>query len=139
MRVATNREGYIIVIIVLFFFFNDTATTEIYTLSLHDALPISYKKVENCLYLEHSQSLHVISRVDMFELEILSIFGKKKGWGIGLVFPFRTLYKGACGSLLLLFCIQARLAFISIQANFQLGFYFQYFPTSKKKLKAVYS
>src|ERR1051325_12238575 len=25
---------------VVFFFFNDTATTEIYTLSLHDALPI---------------------------------------------------------------------------------------------------
>src|SRR5688572_33179640 len=30
MRVACNRS----------FFFNDTATTEIYTLSLHDALPI---------------------------------------------------------------------------------------------------
>src|SRR3712207_8736618 len=27
--------------IALYFFFNDTATTEIYTLSLHDALPIS--------------------------------------------------------------------------------------------------
>src|SRR2546429_3023498 len=27
-----------------FFFFNDTATTEIYTLSLHDALPISQVK-----------------------------------------------------------------------------------------------
>src|SRR5205085_12488847 len=27
-------------LIVFFFFFNDTATTEIYTLSLHDALPI---------------------------------------------------------------------------------------------------
>src|SRR3989449_5323930 len=26
---------------ILLFFFNDTATTEIYTLSLHDALPIS--------------------------------------------------------------------------------------------------
>src|SRR5689334_25353239 len=26
---------------ITFFFFNDTATTEIYTLSLHDALPIS--------------------------------------------------------------------------------------------------
>src|SRR5256885_8672811 len=26
-----------------FFFFNDTATTEIYTLSLHDALPISFE------------------------------------------------------------------------------------------------
>src|SRR5438128_5362513 len=28
---------------IVFFFFNDTATTEIYTLSLHDALPISGK------------------------------------------------------------------------------------------------
>src|SRR5258707_9930893 len=27
--------------VMFFFFFNDTATTEIYTLSLHDALPIS--------------------------------------------------------------------------------------------------
>ena len=26
--------------VLFFFFFNDTATTEIYTLSLHDALPI---------------------------------------------------------------------------------------------------
>src|SRR2546421_6698315 len=29
-----------------FFFFNDTATTEIYTLSLHDALPICRGRVE---------------------------------------------------------------------------------------------
>ena len=28
-------------VLCMFFFFNDTATTEIYTLSLHDALPIS--------------------------------------------------------------------------------------------------
>src|SRR2546430_5016972 len=32
----------------IYFFFNDTATTEIYTLSLHDALPISP-------YLQHWQ------------------------------------------------------------------------------------
>src|SRR6266571_9536771 len=31
----------VIVFVIFFFFFNDTATTEIYTLSLHDALPIS--------------------------------------------------------------------------------------------------
>src|SRR6266571_9457573 len=31
----------LLVIFFFFFFFNDTATTEIYTLSLHDALPIS--------------------------------------------------------------------------------------------------
>src|SRR2546430_15129079 len=30
--------------ILSFFFFNDTATTEIYTLSLHDALPISQRR-----------------------------------------------------------------------------------------------
>src|SRR2546422_8773444 len=30
-------------ILLLLFFFNDTATTEIYTLSLHDALPISHR------------------------------------------------------------------------------------------------
>src|SRR5229473_7601442 len=33
--------------ILLFFFFNDTATTEIYTLSLHDALPILVPLVED--------------------------------------------------------------------------------------------
>src|SRR2546429_2596703 len=31
--------------VVFVFFFNDTATTEIYTLSLHDALPISFNDV----------------------------------------------------------------------------------------------
>src|ERR1017187_9012701 len=36
--IALGEFGSISVL--LFFFFNDTATTEIYTLSLHDALPI---------------------------------------------------------------------------------------------------
>src|SRR5438034_2591314 len=31
----------VLLLLFCFFFFNDTATTEIYTLSLHDALPIS--------------------------------------------------------------------------------------------------
>src|SRR5256885_17257679 len=31
-----------------FFFFNDTATTEIYTLSLHDALPICRRRSDSC-------------------------------------------------------------------------------------------
>src|SRR5260221_1730579 len=33
----------------MFFFFNDTATTEIYTLSLHDALPICLQRVGEVL------------------------------------------------------------------------------------------
>src|SRR2546430_7572459 len=32
----------------MLFFFNDTATTEIYTLSLHDALPISRTRAVGC-------------------------------------------------------------------------------------------
>src|ERR1041385_9557237 len=39
-------------LVLVFFFFNDTATTEIYTLSLHDALPISC-----VLALEHTCDL----------------------------------------------------------------------------------
>src|SRR5215217_9445747 len=33
---------------IFFFFFNDPATTEIYTLSLHDALPISLRVLSTC-------------------------------------------------------------------------------------------
>src|SRR2546430_12641226 len=42
--------------ICLLFFFNDTATTEIYTLSLHDALPI-YLPLERHLALELRECL----------------------------------------------------------------------------------
>src|SRR2546429_6223001 len=36
----------------VFFFFNDTATTEIYTLSLHDALPIL---IDCCFVVKYSR------------------------------------------------------------------------------------
>src|SRR3712207_7988770 len=39
-----------------FFFFNDTATTEIYTLSLHDALPISQHDHAAQLHHQHHDS-----------------------------------------------------------------------------------
>src|SRR5206468_12392906 len=43
-----HTTSYLILVILpsssLSFFFNDTATTEIYTLSLHDALPISRRR-----------------------------------------------------------------------------------------------
>src|SRR3712207_7410412 len=41
----------------IFFFFNDTATTEIYTLSLHDALPIS-------ALMSLSSSTHAASAIE---------------------------------------------------------------------------
>src|SRR5258707_8394383 len=45
-----------------FFFFNDTATTEIYTLSLHDALPICVLLAE-----ETSQGWHTLARFVLSE------------------------------------------------------------------------
>src|SRR5690554_8125841 len=42
-RLAHEAEAARDCLAIIFFFFNDTATTEIYTLSLHDALPI-YEK-----------------------------------------------------------------------------------------------
>src|SRR2546422_8421638 len=47
LRVFLRLFVYWIVLcsgLVVFFFFNDTATTEIYTLSLHDALPICIER-----------------------------------------------------------------------------------------------
>src|ERR1041385_9387866 len=38
------RSVVLVLCLCFFFFFNDTATTEIYTLSLHDALPISQSR-----------------------------------------------------------------------------------------------
>src|SRR5215467_15403833 len=45
----------------IFFFFNDTATTEIYTLSLHDALPIfpgarRYRRLRICPAGSHARN-----------------------------------------------------------------------------------
>src|SRR5947207_10814615 len=39
----------------LFFFFNETATTEIYTLSLHDALPILNRYRKSCFLQQHGR------------------------------------------------------------------------------------
>src|SRR2546422_7044804 len=51
----------------IFFFFNDTATTEIYTLSLHDALPIcglSFGVIEALRRLRPNESLELVHRLD---------------------------------------------------------------------------
>jgi len=48
----------------VFFFFNDTATTEIYTLSLHDALPIYQME----LALRTSEALLQFNPEDPYEI-----------------------------------------------------------------------
>src|SRR3989454_2063448 len=44
----------------IFFFFNDTATTEIYTLSLHDALPISLREDPDIILVGEMRDLETI-------------------------------------------------------------------------------
>src|SRR6201999_4660052 len=50
-----------------FFFFNDTATTEIYTLSLHDALPISHHPADGRFTVTRSRCAPRTTRSDRSE------------------------------------------------------------------------
>src|SRR2546428_6965539 len=54
----------------LFFFFNDTATTEIYTLSLHDALPICSDQLTSTRRLHLSESSVACRLTDPLDLVI---------------------------------------------------------------------
>src|SRR5256886_11610549 len=56
----------------IFFFFNDTATTEIYTLSLHDALPIS-RMIAQRYRLNHHE-INVEPRVTDIIQDIVAAF-----------------------------------------------------------------
>src|SRR2546422_8271199 len=51
-----------------FFFFNDTATTEIYTLSLHDALPILHLRLELRVRRYAPRLRDHLSSLDLFPL-----------------------------------------------------------------------
>src|SRR3712207_6881726 len=59
--------------LLIFFFFNDTATTEIYTLSLHDALPISRRRAQG----RHPHLPHGLS----------PLLQRRGGGGRGALFP----------------------------------------------------
>ena len=69
---------------VFFFFFNDTATTEIYTLSLHDALPI-YSRGLNfgifCSHLENRTSMHIAAFGKLGSFETFAALSLNGGYG----------------------------------------------------------
>src|SRR6266542_6583244 len=69
-------------ILLCFFFFNDTATTEIYTLSLHDALPISVSTLLLGLLLL-VLGPHAADAVGRAGREAV---GASIGWGAALMF-----------------------------------------------------
>src|SRR2546422_11770518 len=56
-----------------FFFFNDTATTEIYTLSLHDALPIlAHEGVSEVAFDEREEPLHIPDVPGLIQAELFA-------------------------------------------------------------------
>src|SRR2546425_2894973 len=70
-----------------FFFFNDTATTEIYTLSLHDALPISlfapFHRLDNLVAIVDYNKIQSLGRVkDVLDLEPFGAKWKAFGWAV---------------------------------------------------------
>src|SRR5256885_4368884 len=63
-----------------FFFFNDTATTEIYTLSLHDALPISERVDRHDVYfapVAHGADAH-LPRAALQDVHVLVAVGPRR-------------------------------------------------------------
>src|SRR3989442_6415627 len=55
----------LLIFILFFFFFNDTATTEIYTLSLHDALPISISTLRTAKLPSENSSRRVLTTTSL--------------------------------------------------------------------------
>src|SRR2546426_1863029 len=113
-----------VIAVLVFFFFNDTATTEIYTLSLHDALPIYQlgklidkrelllREKQGCLVLRGlGESLRIQSndsrdrkstRLNSSHLVIsYAVFclKKKKKENLGLSFAFRSTNKSVARRL----------------------------------------
>src|SRR5437016_13653275 len=64
------------VVICLLFFFHDTATTEIYTLSLHDALPIYITIIE--LNALHTKRQNLFQELDA----VIHLLMEAKHWGL---------------------------------------------------------
>src|SRR2546427_12350990 len=67
-----------------FFFFNDTATTEIYTLSLHDALPISVEDVDRAFARAIEAGGREMLAPDDFPGGRFAILGDPQGASIAL-------------------------------------------------------
>src|SRR2546429_127329 len=63
-----------------FFFFNDTATTEIYTLSLHDALPISSFTLRAARSVGSMTRIHVAWRRARHSSRHSASHGSSAGW-----------------------------------------------------------
>ena len=74
-RCRRSHRRAILFLSSLFFFFNDTATTEIYTLSLHDALPISPYGVAKRALLVQAQAYRAQYGLNAIYLLPVNLYG----------------------------------------------------------------
>src|SRR5260370_14784331 len=84
--------------LLFFFFFNDTATTEIYTLSLHDALPISKSglpKTDDSIVLHSMLALNALAEGDAETLEKESVIAKRDPGNYVVFLPFSQARRAA--------------------------------------------
>ena len=80
-------------LLLMLFFFNDTATTEIYTLSLHDALPISINilSVFNPDVFNEVSHFMGTSSIIQFVIQPILIFGVVFHFVMGFILEFKNL------------------------------------------------
>ena len=97
-----NHDITIYLVLFFLFFFNDTATTEIYTLSLHDALPISnaLRTSGRCIVIVQTPSSSVTSIVSkavavvmLRSSEVWFAFFRKGNHAFGLVIGIEEIIK----------------------------------------------
>src|SRR5260370_34261310 len=62
--------------IISLFFFNDTATTEIYTLSLHDALPIYFTRRQVAIQNRVASNIGISQST--FSVKVLNLFSRSR-------------------------------------------------------------
>ena len=76
-----------------FFFFNDPATTEIYTLSLHDALPIcsAFLVIFNFCFIGLTRQLSLCCHLKIMTIFLFSVCTLEYKW-IGNTFALRVVF-----------------------------------------------
>src|SRR5260221_3401522 len=101
-----------------FFFFNDTATTEIYTLSLHDALPISLPRLRPATSgpswrcgappISERSEEHTSELQSHSDLVCRLLLEKKKTYGASWAFARRTRLATPLGCWVQMRCCHGR-------------------------------
>ena len=88
MYIFTSIFSLSLSFLLSFFFFNDTATTEIYTLSLHDALPICEVSIREDNVLVDQLSVVDTQSITSAQQELAVVSGYRRGENFKITINF---------------------------------------------------